>query len=188
MIVDSIHDLKFSISSKSFYQVNPKQTEVLYGKALEFAQLTGKETVLDLYCGVGTISMFLAQQARHVTGIEIVPQAIQDARKNAALNGIANIEFVCSDAASYAKKLCEQGVHPDVIVVDPPRKGCDAEAIESMVMMQPKRIVYVSCDPGTLARDLKLLKEKGYHTEIVQPVEMFPFTHHVETVVLLCRK
>ena len=188
VIVDSIHDLKFSISSKSFYQVNPKQTEVLYGKALEFAQLTGKETVLDLYCGVGTISMFLAQQARHVTGIEIVPQAIQDARKNAALNGIANIEFVCSDAASYAKKLCEQGMHPDVIVVDPPRKGCDAEAIESMVMMQPKRIVYVSCDPGTLARDLKLLKEKGYHTEIVQPVEMFPFTHHVETVVLLSHK
>lgn len=188
VIVDSIHDLKFSISSKSFYQVNPKQTEVLYGKALEFAQLTGKETVLDLYCGVGTISMFLAQQARHVTGIEIVPQAIQDARKNAALNGIANIEFVCSDASSYAKKLCEQGMHPDVIVVDPPRKGCDAEAIESMVMMQPKRIVYVSCDPGTLARDLKLLKEKGYHTEIVQPVEMFPFTHHVETVVLLCIK
>ena len=188
VIVDSIHDLKFSISSKSFYQVNPKQTEVLYGKALEFAQLTGKETVLDLYCGVGTISMFLAQQARHVTGIEIVPQAIQDARKNAALNGIANIEFVCSDAASYAKKLCEQGMHPDVIVVDPPRKGCDAEAIESMVMMQPKRIVYVSCDPGTLARDLKLLKEKGYHTEIVQPVEMFPFTHHVETVCLLTRE
>ena len=188
VIVDSIHDLKFSISSKSFYQVNPKQTEVLYGKALEFAQLTGKETVLDLYCGVGTISMFLAQQARHVTGIEIVPQAIQDARKNAALNGIANIEFVCSDAASYAKKLCEQGMHPDVIVVDPPRKGCDAEAIESMVMMQPKRIVYVSCDPGTLARDLKLLKEKRYHTEIVQPVEMFPFTHHVETVVLLSHK
>ena len=188
VIVDSIHDLKFSISSKSFYQVNPTQTEVLYGKALEFAQLTGKETVLDLYCGVGTISMFLAQQARHVTGIEIVPQVIQDARKNAALNGIANIEFVCSDAASYAKKLCEQGVHPDVIVVDPPRKGCDAEAIESMVMMQPKRIVYVSCDPGTLARDLKLLKEKGYHTEIVQPVEMFPFTHHIETCVLLQRK
>ena len=186
-ITDSIHDLKFSISSRSFYQVNPRQTEILYGKALEFAQLTGKETVLDLYCGVGTISMFLAQRAKHVTGIEIVPQAIRDARKNAALNGIANIEFVCSDAADYAKKLCEQGAHPDVIVVDPPRKGCDAQTIDSMVMMQPKRIVYVSCDPGTLARDLKLLEEKGYRTEIVQPLDMFPFTHHVESVVLLTK-
>lgn len=188
VIIDSIHDLKFSISSKSFYQVNPRQTEVLYGKALEFAQLSGKETVLDLYCGVGTISMFLAQQAQHVTGIEIVPQAIRDARKNAALNGIANIEFVCSDAAGYAKKLCEHGAKPDVIVVDPPRKGCDGQTIDSMVAMQPKRIVYVSCDPGTLARDLKLLNEKGYQTEIVQPVDMFPYTHHVETVVSIRRR
>ena len=145
-------------------------------------------SVLDLYCGVGTISMFLAQRAKHVTGIEIVPQAIRDARKNAALNGIANIEFVCSDAADYAKKLCEQGAHPDVIVVDPPRKGCDAQTIDSMVMMQPKRIVYVSCDPGTLARDLKLLEEKGYRTEIVQPADMFPFTHHVESIVLLRKR
>ena len=125
------------------------------------------------------------QRAKHVTGIEIVPQAIRDARKNAALNGIANIEFVCSDAADYAKKLCEQGAHPDVIVVDPPRKGCDAQTIDSMVMMQPKRIVYVSCDPGTLARDFAA--DGRYRTEIVQPLDMFPFTHHVECVCLLTR-
>lgn len=188
VIIDKIHDLQFSISSKSFYQVNPVQTEVLYGKALEFAGLTGKETVLDLYCGVGTISMFLAQKAKHVTGIEIVPQAIQDAKKNAELNEIDNIEFVCSDAATFAKSWSEQGRHPDVIVVDPPRKGCDEVTINSMVEMNPDRIVYVSCDPGTLARDLKILEQKGYKAEIIQPVDMFPYTHHVECVCLLVRK
>lgn len=188
VIIDKIHDLQFSISSKSFYQVNPVQTEVLYGKALEFAGLTGKETVLDLYCGVGTISMFLAQKAKHVTGIEIVPQAIQDAKKNAELNEIDNIEFVCSDAATFAKSWSEQGKHPDVIVVDPPRKGCDEVTINSMVEMNPDRIVYVSCDPGTLARDLKILEQKGYKAEIIQPVDMFPYTHHVETVNLIVKK
>lgn len=187
-ITDRIHDLNFSISSKSFYQVNPKQTEVLYGKALEFAQLTGKETVLDLYCGVGTISMFLAQKAKHVTGIEIVPQAIADAKANALLNGITNIEFICSDAASYAQKLSEAGMHPDVIVVDPPRKGCDDVAIASMVKMQPKRIVYVSCDPATLARDLKKLNEQGYEVKVIQPCDMFCYSYHVECVALIERK
>lgn len=184
-ITDSIHDLSFHISSKSFYQVNPIQTNVLYGKALEFAQLTGTETVIDLYCGVGTISMFLAQKAKKVIGIEIVPQAVTDARENARINGIDNIEFICSDAAAYANQLSEQKLRPDVIVVDPPRKGLDAITIQSIVTMQPKRIVYVSCDPATMARDLGIIKEMGYETKRVQPVDMFAQSNGVENVCLI---
>lgn len=186
-ITDTIHDLSFCISSKSFYQVNPIQTETLYGKVLEFAQLDGSETVLDLYCGVGTISMFLAQKAKQVIGIEIVPQAIEDAKKNAELNGLTNIEFVCSDAATYATKLSNTKRHPDVVVVDPPRKGCDQETLESIVKMKPKTLIYVSCDPATLARDLRILDDFGYETLMVQPVDMFPQTFHVESIVKLVR-
>ena len=187
-ITDRLQDFHFRISSKSFYQVNPVQTEVLYGKALEFCQLTGNETVLDLYCGVGTISLFLAKQAKHVVGIEIVEQAVKNASENAQANGIHNISFVCSDAASYAAKLSKEGVRPDVIVVDPPRKGCDQVTIDSIVQMGPQRVVYVSCDPATLARDLHKFHEKGYHCVKVQPVDMFPFSHHVENVVLMERR
>lgn len=186
-ITDSIHDLKFHISSKSFYQVNPMQTEILYGKVLDYCQLTGNEMVMDLYCGVGTISMFLAKKAKRVIGIEIVPQAIADAKENAKVNGLSNITFICSDAASYAKKLCGDQVQLDVIVVDPPRKGCDESTLASIVEMHPSRIVYVSCDPATLARDLRILESLGYQTEEVQPTDMFPYSFHVETVVRLSR-
>ena len=186
-ITDKIHNLSFHISSKSFYQVNPKQTEILYGKAMEYAKLTGNELVIDLYCGVGTISMFLAKQAKKVIGIEIVPQAVEDAKENAACNGIDNIEFVCSDAGSYAAKLNADGIHPDVIVVDPPRKGLDEETLFSMVQMQPERIVYVSCDPATLARDLKIFNEKGYCIEKVTPVDMFPNGNAIENVACLSK-
>ena len=144
--------------------------------------------MLDMYCGVGTISMVLAQRAKHVTGIDIVPQAIRDARKNAALNGIANIDFVCSDAADYAKKLCEQGAHPDVIVVDPPRKGCDEQCLSTMLAMKPQRIVYVSCDSATLARDLRILVDGGYELRKVRAFDQFAHTGHVETVCLMSRK
>lgn len=184
-ITDSIHDLSFHISSKSFYQVNPIQTSVLYGKALEYALLSGKETVIDLYCGVGTISMFLAQKAKHVIGIEIVPQAVKDAKENAAINGITNIEFICSDAATYANQLSEKNIQPDVIVVDPPRKGLDTITICSIVKMQPKRIVYVSCDPATMARDLHSMKEMGYQPTRIQPVDMFAQSNGVENVCLI---
>lgn len=186
-ISDQIHGLSFQISMKSFYQVNPLQTEVLYNQALEFAQLSGKEEVIDLYCGVGTISMFLAKQAAHVTGIEIVPSAIENAKANALRNHIENIDFVCADAAEYAKELCEKGTKVDVVVVDPPRKGCDQVALESIVKMNPKRIVYVSCKASTLARDLRILEDMGYQTKKIQPVDMFPQTYGIETVCLLTK-
>ncbi len=186
-ILDSIHDLSFQISSKSFYQVNPIQTEVLYGKVLEYADLKGTETVIDLYCGVGTISMFLAQKAKSVIGIEIVPEAIEDAQINASLNGIENITFVCSDAATYAAKVSEEKKKVDVIVVDPPRKGCDMVTLESIAKMEPEKLIYVSCDPATLARDMKVLETLGFEAKIIQPVDMFPHTYHVECVVLMTR-
>ncbi|MDE6195747.1 MAG: 23S rRNA (uracil(1939)-C(5))-methyltransferase RlmD [Erysipelotrichaceae bacterium] len=186
-IVDKLQNLSFQISSRSFYQVNPVQTEVLYGKVLEFARLQGTETVLDLYCGVGTISMFLAQKAKSVIGIEVVPEAIEDAKMNAYMNGIENISFICSDAARYATQVSEEGQKIDVVVVDPPRKGCDEETLQSIARMDPKRLVYVSCDPATLARDLKVLGQLGFKVEKVQPVDMFGQTYHVETIVLLSK-
>lgn len=186
-IMDSIHGLDFRISMKSFYQVNPMQTEVLYAKALEYAELSGSETVVDLYCGVGTISMFLAQCAKRVIGIEIVPQAIQDAHINAELNQIKNIDFVCSDAATYASKLVEENTKIDVVVVDPPRKGCDEGTLQSIVKMDPKRIVYVSCNASTLARDLAILQPLGYHPTKLQPVDMFPQTYGIECVCQLTK-
>lgn len=184
-ISDHIHGLSFNISMKSFYQVNPVQTEVLYGKVLEFAKLTGTEEVIDLYCGVGTISMFLAGQAKHVTGIEIVPAAIANAKENARRNQMQNIDFICADAATYAKQLSEQKKKIDVVIVDPPRKGCDQVTLESIVKMNPERIVYVSCKVSTQARDLHILHELGYQAIQIQPVDMFPQTYGVECVALL---
>ncbi len=190
-IVDTIGDVQFDISPQSFFQVNPLQTQVLYSKALEFAGLTGKETVWDLYCGIGTISLFLAKKARQVYGVEIVPQAIEDARKNAKINGIDNAEFFVGKAEEvlpdfYKKeKQAGRNATADVIVVDPPRKGCAPELLDTIVKMQPERVVYVSCDSATLARDLKYMDERGYKTVKVQPVDMFGMTVHVETVVLL---
>ena len=187
-ITDYIGDVKFRISPLSFYQVNPIQTKQLYGKALEFASLTGNETVFDLYCGVGTISLFLAKSAKMVYGVEIVPEAIDDARKNAELNGIDNAKFFVGKAEEVVPKMYkEQGITADVVVVDPPRKGCDEKLLETMIQMNPKRIVYVSCDSATLARDLKYLGENGYEVKKVQAVDMFPHSVHVETCVLLCR-
>lgn len=187
-IYDILDGLKFSISSRSFYQVNPVQTKVLYETALSYANITKEDKVIDLYCGVGTISLFLARKAKQVIGIEIVDAAIEDAKQNALLNNIDNVEFVCSDAGTYAKRLVEQNEQVDVIVVDPPRKGCDELTIESIVTMNPKKVVYVSCNPATLARDIKRFKDYGYECNEVQPVDMFPNSYHVECVCALERK
>ncbi|RYL93412.1 23S rRNA (uracil(1939)-C(5))-methyltransferase RlmD [Sporolactobacillus sp. THM7-4] len=187
VIYDQIGDVTFSISARSFFQVNPVQTEMLYGKALEYAQLTGEETVIDAYCGIGTISLFLARKAKQVYGVEIVPEAIEDARKNTELNKITNAHFEAGKAEDVIPKWRDEGIKPDVIVVDPPRKGCEASLINTMIAMKPKRIVYVSCNPSTLARDLKLLVAGGFEVKKVQPVDMFPQTMHVECVVLMSR-
>lgn len=184
-IYDTLSDLKFSISSKSFYQVNPKQTEVLYQSALDLAAINETDNVIDLYCGVGTISLFLAKKAKFVTGIEIVAAAIEDAKENAKLNGINNVEFVCSDAGEYASYMAKNNVKADVIVVDPPRKGCDETTLKAIHTMHPKRVVYVSCNPATLARDIKIMESMGYKAKMVQPVDMFPGSFHIENVCLL---
>lgn len=188
-ISDYIGDIKFEISPLSFYQVNPVQTEKLYGTALEYAGLTGKETVWDLYCGIGTISLFLAQKAKQVYGVEIVPPAIEDAKRNARRNGIENAEFYVGKAEEVLpQKHEEEGIRADVIVVDPPRKGCEPEVLDTMLHMKPERIVYVSCDSATLARDLKILCEKEYQIEKVAVCDMFGNSVHVETVCKLVRK
>ena len=196
-IMDFIGNVKYRISPLSFYQVNPVQTEKLYGLALEYADLKGGETVWDLYCGIGTISLFLAQKAEKVYGVEIVPQAIEDARENAKINGITNAEFFVGKAEQVLPGWYQEhrtsmadadGARADVIVVDPPRKGCDGELLRTIVKMAPKRVVYVSCDPATLARDLKVLCGQGYEIRRVRAVDMFPETVHVETCVLLGRK
>ena len=187
--------IAYHISPQSFYQVNPVQTEKLYSLALSYAGLTGRETVWDLYCGIGTISLFLAQKAGKVYGVEIVPQAIEDAKSNAALNGITNASFFVGKAEEVLPEFYEKEsrkpdadmLHPDVIVVDPPRKGCDEKCLETMLRMEPDRIVYVSCDPATLARDLKILCGGGYELRKVRPVDQFGHTTHVETVVLLSK-
>ena len=187
-ITDYIGPIQYQISPLSFYQVNPVQTEKLYGTALEYAGLTGKETVWDLYCGIGTISLFLAQKAKQVYGVEIVPPAIEDAKRNAKLNGITNAEFFVGKAEEVLPEKYEQeGIQADVIVVDPPRKGCDEAVLQTMLKMQPEKIVYVSCDSATLARDLKILCEKEYQLEKVAVCDMFPQGVHVETVVLLSK-
>lgn len=185
-IEDTIGEVKFAISPLSFYQVNPIQTEKLYKSALTYAGLTGKETVLDLYCGIGSISLFLAQKAHKVIGVEIVPQAIENAKRNAELNGITNTEFYVGKAEEVIPKLYkETGITADVVVVDPPRKGCDEKLLATIVDMAPKRLVYVSCDPGTLARDIAYLTDKGFRLDKVQPVDQFPQSTHIETCVLL---
>ena len=188
-IIDYIGDLKFEISPLSFFQVNPIQTQKLYGKALEYADLNGEEIVVDAYCGIGTISLFLAQKAKMVYGVEIVPQAIEDAKKNAKNNKIDNAEFYVGKSEEIVPELYKtKGVKPDVMVVDPPRKGCEESLLNLMLQMQPKRIVYVSCDSATLARDLKILcATNEYEIKKVQPVDMFPHSGHVETVVLLSK-
>lgn len=185
-ITDSIGGVKYRISPLSFYQVNPVQTEKLYSTALEYAGLTGGETVWDLYCGIGTISLFLAQKAKKVYGVEIVPQAIDDARENARINGIENVEFFVGKAEEVLPREYEKNqVYADVIVVDPPRKGCDEVCLDTIVKMGPKRVVYVSCDSATLARDMKYLAERGYEVVKVRGCDMFPHSGHVETVCLL---
>ena len=187
-ITDQIGDVSYEISPLSFYQVNPLQTRKLYEKALSYAQLQGNETVWDLYCGIGTISLFLAQKAKKVYGVEIVPAAIEDARRNARLNGFDNAEFFVGKAEEILpQKYEEEGIYADVIVVDPPRKGCDQALLDTILKMQPERVVYVSCDSATLARDLKYLCESAYRLEKVCPVDQFGMTVHVETVVLLSK-
>lgn len=188
-ITDILCGLKFRISPLSFYQVNRNQAERLYGKAAEYAALTGSETVLDLYCGAGTIGLSMAKNAKEVIGVEIVPEAIEDAKINAELNGIKNARFICGDAAQAAEVLKNEGIRPDVIILDPPRKGCSPEMINTAAQMKPERIVYVSCDPATLARDCGVFKELGYTAEKATPVDMFPRTGHCECVTLLkCNK
>ena len=188
-ITDRIGDISYRISPLSFYQVNPMQTQKLYAKALEYADLHGEETVWDLYCGIGTISLFLAQKAKFVRGVEIVPAAIENAKENAKLNGLENTEFFVGKAEEVLpREYKKNGVYADVIVVDPPRKGCDETLLETMIEMNPERIVYVSCDSATLARDLKYLCERGYELRKVCPVDQFGMTVHVETVVLLSQQ
>lgn len=182
VIYDLIGNVKFAISSRSFYQVNPEQTKVLYDQALSYAELTGEETVIDAYCGIGTISLFLAQKAKKVYGVEIVPEAIADANRNADLNGIGNVEFAVGEAEVVIPNWYKEGIVADVLVVDPPRKGCDDALLQTIIEMKPKKVVYVSCNPATLARDLRVLEDGGYRTVEVQPVDMFPHTTHCEAV------
>lgn len=188
VIYDYIGNVQFAISARSFYQVNPVQTEVLYSKTVEYAGLTGKETVIDAYCGIGTISLFLAQHADQVYGVEIVKEAIDDARSNALLNEMRNVKFEVGASEDVIPAWKEQGITADVIVVDPPRKGCDPRLLDTILEMKPERVVYVSCNPSTLARDLRILEDGGYKTVEVQPVDMFPHTVHVECCSLLVRK
>lgn len=190
-ITDYIGDVAFHISPQSFYQVNPAQTKVLYDKALEYADLKGDETVWDMYCGIGTISLFLAKRAKRVYGVEIVPQAIEDAKENAHLNGIGNTEFFVGKAEEVVPKIYnagEEGAEADVVVVDPPRKGCDEELLKTIIAMAPNRMVYVSCDPATLARDLKYLTENGFEVKKIAVVDQFAHSTHVECVVLMSRR
>lgn len=187
-IVDKIDDLEFEISARSFYQINSEQTNVLYKQALDYAGLTGEESVIDAYCGIGTISLFLAREAKEVYGVEIVPQAIEDAKRNAALNNIHNAYFEAGPSEVVIPNWYREGKRFDVLVVDPPRKGCDEKLLNTILEYKPKRIVYVSCNPATLARDLRYLEDGGYRTKEVQPVDMFPQGSHVECVALLQRE
>ena len=187
-IKDSLGALSFNVSAQSFFQVNSEQAEKLYNKALEYAALTGKETVVDVYCGTGTISLYMAKHAKKVYGIEIVAPAIEDAKKNAVANGCSIAEFILGDAAVELPALLESGVSPDVIMLDPPRAGCEERVLAAICKVKPERIVYVSCNPASLARDMAYLEQNGYKGAIAQPVDMFAFTSHVETVALLVKE
>ena len=187
MIRDYIGELVFEISPLSFFQVNPLQTEVLYNKALEYANLGENDTVFDIYCGIGTISLFLAQKAKKVYGIEIVEDAIKDAKRNAKINNMDNVEFYVGKAEEVVPKMYQEGKRANVVVVDPPRKGCDEKVLDTIISMQPDRVVYVSCNPSTLARDLAYLNERGYKWHEIQPVDMFPHSVHVENVAWLSK-
>lgn len=185
---DTLCSNVFKLSPHAFYQVNHAQTEKLYGFALEYANLTGKETVIDLYCGAGTITLALSSHAKNIIGVEIVPEAIENAKENAMINGVDNTEFICADAAQAALMLVKRGIKPDVLTVDPPRKGLSEQTIEAILQMNPERIVYISCDPATLARDCKLLCDNSYKIDKVMAVDLFPRTYHIETVVRLFHK
>lgn len=186
-ITDELMGLKFRISPRSFYQVNPNQTEILYQKAFEFANLSGKERVIDCYCGTGTIGLTMAKGAKEVIGVEINEAAVTDASFNASANGINNAKFIKGDAGEFMQSLAEKGESVDVVITDPPRAGCSLKFLKSVLALSPKRIVYVSCNPETLSRDLFTLRKGGYKVKKIQPVDMFPFTEHVECVVCLSR-
>ncbi|WP_028830047.1 23S rRNA (uracil(1939)-C(5))-methyltransferase RlmD [Proteocatella sphenisci] len=187
-ITDKLHDLVFEISPNSFYQVNPVQTDVLYSKALEFADIDSTKTVVDVYCGIGTISLFLAQKAKKVIGIEVLEESIEDAKRNAEINKLSNAEFLCGKAEEVLPKLYEEGIRADVVVVDPPRKGCEEIVLKTIAEMNVEKIVYISCNPSTLARDIEILSHHGYKMEKVQGVDMFPHSMHIESVTLLVKK
>lgn len=186
-LVDNIGKTEFEISPHSFYQINKGQTYKLYSIAMDMADLKGQEVLWDLYCGIGTIGQFMASKAKKVVGVEIVPQAIENAKKNAIRNGIENAEYYCGKAENIADELLEKGLSPDVVILDPPRKGCDTKLLDTVIKAKPEKIVYISCKPSTLARDLKYLKD-SYRVEKIVPVDMFPRTAHVECCVLLCRE
>ena len=187
-IYDILGDYKFKISPLSFYQVNPTQTEVLYNKALEYAELTGNETILDLYCGIGTIGIFASKKAKKVFGIEIIENAVKDANENAKINNVKNAEFFCGEVEKVLPEIINKyGLKPEVVFVDPPRKGLDNNTINTILELQPQKLIYISCNPATLARDIALLEQK-YQTKEITPVDMFPFTSHVECVAILCLK
>lgn len=187
-IEDELCGCKFRISPDSFYQVNPVQCEMLYSKAVEFASLTGKETLFDSYCGTGTIGIIAARKAKQVLGVELNKSAVKDAIANAKLNGVKNIYFTCDDAGEYLEYITGEGERFDVVMMDPPRAGADVKFLNSVIKAEPKRIVYVSCNPSTLARDLEYITKKGYAVRKIQPVDMFPYTRHMETVVLMTKK
>ncbi|MDU1412178.1 MAG: 23S rRNA (uracil(1939)-C(5))-methyltransferase RlmD [Clostridium sp.] len=187
-ISDYIGDFRFNISPLSFFQVNPIQTQVLYNKAMEYADLNGDEIVFDAYCGTGTISLFLSKKAKMVFGVEIIPQAIDNANENKKENNVDNVEFIVGKSEEEIPKLIKSGINPDVIVLDPPRKGCEESLLHAIAEAAPKKIVYVSCDPATLARDLKILEDLNYRAVEIQPVDMFPQSAHIENVTLLTRK
>ena len=187
-IVDELCGLRFSLSARSFYQVNRRQAETLYGLVAQAADLHGTETLLDLYCGTGTIGLSMATKAKQLIGVEVVEPAVADARSNAQRNHMANARFLCADAAKAAKQLQREGIRPDVVVMDPPRRGCDEAVLQAIAEMAPSRLVYVSCNPATLARDLARLEQEGYTVQKAVPVDMFPRTAHVETVCTLIKR
>ncbi len=186
-IKDKLGDCTYTLSSKSFYQVNPIQAKIIYDKVIEFADFKSSDTVMDLYCGVGTIALYVSKHVKEVIGVDVVAEAIEDAKKNAELNRISNVAWYTADAGEIARTLHTEGKSLDVIIVDPPRKGLNVQTIDAIVDISPRKVIYVSCDPGTLARDLALFQTKGYKVEIIQPVDMFPQTVHVECVVLISR-